>query len=143
MFTITITASPELLDLGNRLVAALTGNKPVQSAPVNNLTAVPATNTAVEETPVQEDAPIPKKRCTTTAPVETKTEEVKAEQPADTKSVTLTIQHVRAAANPIREAGHGQKIAALLKEFEVESLSGLKEDQYAPFIAKLETLKTA
>lgn len=59
----------------------------------------------------------------------------------DTATAPLKIEDVRAAIQKAQEKeDNTQKIKDLLKEFKVEKISGLKLEQYAPFIEKVNAL---
>jgi hypothetical protein len=112
MFTITLTASPELLSVLQQIAGAL-GNakteapKPKKNGTVPGAAEVAATVTEPKNEPAQE----------------------------------LTLEQVRAIVVPIsKKEGNKEKVQAILKEFGAEKTPELKKEHYAAFLEKVKAL---
>lgn len=122
-FTLTITASPELLEAISLLTGAM-GTKP---APV----AEPVTPVAPTRTR--------KTTATTPAPVQEATEEQPEQEVAPTETV-VTVETVRAAVQVKAQGGKRDAVKTLLTQFEVARVTDLPEAKFASFLKAVEAL---
>ena len=126
--TVTLDASTPLLSAITSIALA-----------INNLQSI-----SQEKTPIQ----IPGKE-TGIAP-EFLSAEIKVIPPTNESTAAtpfdgtdVTIEEIRAKAEPLTRAGRSQEIRALLKQHGVSSLSALPESSYVTFLQKLVALDTA
>ena len=124
-FTLTITASPELLEA----ISLLTGAMGTRPAPVNE--------------PVTPVTPTRTRKGANPAPVEAKEEtaqESPAEPPTETTETVVTVETVRAAVQVKAQNGKRDAVKTLLTEFEVTRVTDLPETKYASFLKAVEAL---
>jgi len=119
---ITITASPEFLQVLQTLAASFT--KPV--ATNGNLNGK-ALNGA------------PKKTAAPATTETTSTEEIETGSTA-TQTETITLEAIRAKVQEKATAGKRKELKSLLETYGVEKIPQLKKDQYTEFFANLNEL---
>lgn len=130
--TVTLTASPELLSVLNKLADNFGGNKSDGWKPVGDETFVvnlkPEKKTEKIKAP-QKDAPAAE---APVVPITTATEPA-PEQP-------LTREIVRAKAVGLSKSGHKDAIKKKIKELGSDNLDALAEDKFTEFMMFLNTL---
>ena len=113
--TITLNASPELLNVLQAIAQGLSAEKaPKKTKVKDEITSAP--------TPVLESVP---KAAETVAPASTE---------------EITDVQVRAATMEKVSAGKRDAVKTLLTKFEVAKVSDLKKEQYADFLTELKTI---
>ena len=123
-FTLTITASPELLEAISLLTGAM-GTKPAPVA--ESVTPVAPTRTRKTTTP----APVPETK------EEANPEPESALEPTET---VVTVETVRAAVQVKAQSGKRDAVKSLLTKFEVARVTDLPENKFASFLKEVEAL---
>lgn len=122
-FTLTITASPELLEA----ISLLTGAMGTRPAPVNE--------------PVTPVAPTRTRRSSNPAPVEVAEQQTVSTEPeVEITETVVTVETVRAAVQVKAQSGKRDAVKTLLTKFEVARVTDLPEAKYASFLKEVEAL---
>jgi len=135
---VTLNASPEFLEGLKLLALALTGKA---SLPCDNLPAKVAADETVKapdpQKPEAEKAPATRTR----RPAQTPAAEAPAEEPKpEAPARKITFEDVRAAVQPVSEAGKREEVKKLLAEFDCTRVPELPEERFEEFIQRLQTL---
>lgn len=152
--TVTIQASPDLINALNGILAAIagltekkTGNFAPAEAPVQAPDAVPAQasvqtpayTAAPAEAPIQPPFNQAPATAPNPAPVQP-TSPVQSQTTVPTSSQAYTLDQLAVAATQLMDAGRRQDVVNLLAQFGVQALTALPKEQYGTFATALRAL---